>query len=100
MVSLPESSTDGGGLSGVEGAGTCIAAGLDAGLGGGGGTAEEIAPGAGGGCRHWVCGSGWQWRRGTRARKREAVTLSLGPPELDPTDGAPGTLSFRLGLVA
>ena len=89
-----DSSAGIGAVSVVAETGDCVTRGGGVGLGGVG----AVGTGLGGG----VGAAGTGLGGGTGAgggdpgpAKGEVVTLSLGPPELAPTTGAPGTLSFR-----
>ena len=82
-----------------SGTGACMAGGAGVGLGGGGAVGER-REGEGGG----AAGTGLGGVTGATGggvpgpANGEVVTLSLGPPEVAPTEGAPGTLSFKLGV--
>jgi len=87
---LAESSSGIGAGSTGSGTGTCMSGVEGDGLGGGGEVGGRSA-GEGGG----AAGTGGGVPGPANG---EVVTFSLGAPELVPTEGAPGTLSFKLGV--
>ena len=82
-----------------SGTGACMAGGAGVGLGGGGAVGER-SEGEGGGAAGTALGGAIGATGGgdPGPANGEVVTLSLGPPGVAPTEGAPGTLSFKLGV--